>query len=101
MGCSESKTVINYNMDGHVSEGYDPVKTGLEMLYQIGIDKNSQLCVYVGDELVVDLCGSTPGSNPNAPEFTHETPTPVWSSCKAFAAVLMAMLVDRGHLDYN
>jgi len=57
---------------------------------------SAQLCVYVGEEKVVDLWGSIKDK-----EFTGDSITNVFSSTKSLAAIALASLVDRGLLKYS
>ena len=51
---------------GHVSSGYEHVRELYEEDFGRGSDVDSQLCVYVGGEKVVDLWGSHgPKRDPN------------------------------------
>lgn len=56
MGCGASLPATHL---GEVKPGYEKVKTGFERIFELGLVKNAQLCVFVGEECVVDLCGTT------------------------------------------
>ena len=62
-------------------------------------DVDSQLCVYVKGEIVVDLWGSH-GLNRDA-NYGPDSLQNVFSSGKSVASICMARLVDKGLLDYN
>ena len=47
----------NYTVDGHVEAGYERVQSQFEQFLKDGVEENMQLCVYVGGQIVVDLCG--------------------------------------------
>ena len=64
-----------------------------------GSDVDSQLCVYVKGERVVDLWGSH-GPNRDA-NYGPDSLQNIFSSGKSVASVCMARLVDKGLLDYN
>ena len=64
-----------------------------------GSDVDSQLCVYVKGERVVDLWGSH-GPNKDA-NYGPDSLQNIFSSGKSVASVCMARLVDKGLLDYN
>ena len=51
------KTKKNFVINGHVSGGFEPVEREFYKLFERGFDTNSQLCVYVGNERVLDLYG--------------------------------------------
>ena len=62
-------------------------------------DVDSQLCVYVKGERVVDLWGSH-GTNRDE-NYGPDSLQNIFSSGKSVASICMACLVDRGLLDYN
>ena len=53
------------------------------------------MCIYVGDELVVDLYGDQVGN------YSPDHIQTVWSSGKSVAGILMAIAQERGHFDWN
>ena len=85
-----------YQVDGYVKPGFENVMKQFESLYSRGFDKQSQCCIYVGNEIVLDVCGKA-----DQPAYTADTLSCVFSSGKNLAAVLIAMMVDQGKLDYN
>ena len=56
-----------------------------------GAEESAQLCVFVGEEKVVDLWGSVTN-----PDYNGDTLTTVFSSTKSITAIAMAALVDQG-----
>jgi len=84
-------------ISGQVAAGFEPVKTLYEHNMRTLAEKDTQLCIYVGDQCVVDLWASTTED----PEFSADSLINVFSSGKSLEAITMAMLVDRGHLDYD
>jgi len=64
--------------------------------FQRGADESSQLCVYVGEEKVIDLWCSTTNTN-----FTGDTLINVFSSTKSLTAIGMAALYDKGVIKYS
>ena len=60
-----------------------------------GREESAQLCVYVGEERVVDLWGSASTS------YTPHTLSTVFSSTKSLTAIAMAALHDEGLLNYD
>ena len=50
-----TENLYNHNIRGYVKEGFEAVLFKFSELHQNGNDKNSQICIYVGSELVVDL----------------------------------------------
>ena len=58
---------------------------------------NAQLCIYVGEECVVDLWSSVTDD----PNFGPDSLVNVFSSGKSLESIAIAMLVDRGLIDYD
>lgn len=93
MGQSSSKSLA---VGGFVSPGYESVREMFERNFSRGADETAQLCVYVGEEVVVDLWASTSHS-----AYTGDTLTNVFSSTKSITAIAMAALVDLGLINYS
>ena len=93
MGSTNSKTI---QAEGFVAPGFESVKAMFENNFQRGTDESAQLCVYVGEEMVVDLWCSTTSDN-----FTGDSLTTVFSSTKSLTAIAMAALVDKGLIKYS
>ena len=66
-----------------------------------GADVNAQLCVYVKDELVVDLWGSAAPSYSPDPNYGPDSLQTVFSSTKSLAAICIACLVDKAQWCQN
>ena len=81
---------------GKVAPGYESVRDMFEANFKDGLEDSAQLCVYVGDEAVVDLYASL-SSN----EYTGDTLTNVFSSTKSLTAICMARMFEKGFLDYK
>ena len=93
MGQNSSKDV---EINGTVSPGFESVKEMFISNFNSGREESAQLCVYVGDEKVIDLWASTTNSN-----YTADTLTNVFSSTKSLTAIAMATLYDKGILKYD
>merc|ERR1711953_1555610 len=93
MGQSSSKSPA---VGGFVAPGYEGVREMFERNLSRGAVESSQLCVYVGEEVVVDLWAST-----SLPNYTGDTLTNVFSSTKSITAIAMAALVDLGLMNYS
>ena len=94
MGQSSTKPAIEVH--GTVSPGYGPVKELFEKNFIEGREENAQLCVYVGEEKVVDLwCSQT------EPEYSADSLVNVFSSTKSLTSLAIASLVDRGLVSYS
>ena len=94
MGTANSKTI---QAEGFVAPGFESVKAMFENNFQRGADESGQLCVYVGEEMVVDLWCSTSTDN----NYTGDSLTTVFSSTKSLTAIAMASLVDKGLIKYS
>jgi hypothetical protein len=46
---------FRFGISGHCKREFEPVIAELEALAEKGIDKTGQLCVYVGNECVIDV----------------------------------------------
>jgi len=86
----------DYNIVGTVAPGYESVKEMFENNFVSGREDNAQLCVYVGDELVVDLWGFSSDK-----QYNGDTLTNVFSSTKSLTSICMAMLYDQGLIKYT
>lgn len=94
MGGANSTPV---QVQGHVAPGFEPVKKLFEDNFRKGADTNAQLCVYVGEEKVIDLWGSVDSNL----EYDGDTLTTVFSSTKSLTAIAMAALQDQGLISYD
>jgi CubicO group peptidase (beta-lactamase class C family) len=87
--------LYKYGIKGHVDPEFDPVVRHLESFGAKGFEKQSQLCVYVGEKLVIDITMSPD------PTFTPEHKTLVMSTGKGVASVLFSRMVDAGLVSYD
>jgi len=83
-------------LKGTVASGYESVRDMFEENFKEGREDSAQLCVYVGEELVIDLYASLSSSS-----YNGDTLTNIFSSTKSLTAICMARMVDKGLLDYN
>ena len=93
MGQKSSKDV---QINGTVAPGYEPVKEMFTDNFRKGREESAQLCVYVGEEKVVDIWAST-----TIPSYTADTLTNVFSSTKNLTAIAMAIMQERGLIEYG
>lgn len=59
---------------GSCKEGFETVKEIFVKAFENGIEDCAQLCVYVGDECIIDLWGSNDENsnyNPDSLQVTH------------------------------
>ena len=95
MGCGPNSVQGKpYEIHGFVKPGFEEVKRQFEEYYANGIDKHSQLCVYVGDTMVVDLWGTQVIQKGKKQHYTADSVTNIWSSGKSIGALLMAVMRD-------
>lgn len=86
-----------YVVEGHVKPGFESAVALFEANFRRGLETNAQLCVYVREECVIDVCGKSRAEN----EYDRDSLQNVFSSTKSLSAVVFATLVDRGLLDYK
>jgi len=81
-------------LEGKVAPGFESVQRLYERNMRTLAERNTQLCVYVGDECVVDLWGSAIDDE----SFNGDSLVNVFSSGKTLEAILLARLFDQGLL---
>ena len=84
-------------VEGTVAPGFESVREKFEQDMATLLEKNAQLCVYVGGEKVVDLWGSAAGDE----DFSADSLVNVFSSGKSLEAIAIASLVSKGLLSYD
>lgn len=82
-------------INGEVRPGFESVRELMQRSLSPVKDKNLQLCVYVGEERVVDLWVSSDNDG-----FSADSLVNVFSSGKSVESILMATLVDQELLDF-
>jgi CubicO group peptidase (beta-lactamase class C family) len=76
---------------GFVAPGFEPLRDELDLCLLRDVGYAAQLCVYLGDRLVVDLVGG--------PDLEADSVTGVFSASKGAAALTLATLVESAQLD--
>ena len=99
--CRPKKHKKEYIIDGEVDLGYQPVRQCFEQNFKDGFDTFSQLCVYVGDQKVIDIWGRKENSSEFGTEADGDSLNVIWSSSKSVASFLVAKMVDSGRLDLD
>ena len=84
-------------VDGDVHQQFLSVKKIYENRVQRSSEGNSQLCVFVEGEKVVDLHARQQTND----EFNADSLINVFSSGKSLESIAIAMLADRGLIDYD
>ncbi|XP_038078605.1 beta-lactamase domain-containing protein 2-like [Patiria miniata] len=88
---------------GTVQPGFEPVTKLFRENFENGVEYptgGSAYSVYYKGSKVVDIWGGYADSEAGRP-WKEDTSTIVFSATKGMAALCMAVLVDRGHLDYD
>jgi len=85
------------SVTGFTAPGWAPMRAGFEANFAKNAELGAQLCIYHGDEVVVDLTGKSPAQA----EYCAETLQCIFSSGKNMEAIVLAMLVDRGLVCYD
>jgi len=91
------KLLEQLHIGGTVAPGFESVKQLFAHNMKTLAEKNAQLCVYVGNERVVDLWASTTGDV----DFHADSLVNVFSSGKSLESIALASLVAKGLLRYT
>jgi CubicO group peptidase (beta-lactamase class C family) len=85
---------------GTTAAGFEPVREAFERNFEDGLELGAGFAAWLGDELVVDLVGGHVDRRKEA-AWGHRTLCPVFSTTKPVAALAIALLVERGQVDYD
>ena len=83
------------HISGKVQTGFEPVRELFTRSLTSKRDRNAQLCIYIGEDRVVDLW-ATDGEE----HFSPDSLVNVFSSGKSIECILLAMLADQGLLNF-
>jgi CubicO group peptidase (beta-lactamase class C family) len=86
-------------IEGHVSRGFEPVRTAFEENFRRRRELGGACCVYYRGEKVVDLWGGH--RNAAGEPWQRDTMVVVHSATKGLAAMTLAVAHSRGWLDYD
>ncbi|WP_176599207.1 MULTISPECIES: serine hydrolase domain-containing protein [Sphingobium] len=86
-------------VNGTVAPGYDAVRAAFEDNLASGLEIGASFAVYRGGRAVVDLWGGQAVGG--AGNIAEDTLYGIFSATKGATAICIAMLVDRGKLDYE
>src|SRR5215203_82517 len=78
---------------------FDRVRAAFADNFTRGEELGARFCLVRNGEVVIDLMGGFADRAHTRP-FDEDTLTPIFSTMKAVAAVLIASLVEQGRLDY-
>jgi CubicO group peptidase (beta-lactamase class C family) len=84
----------------NVAEGFGPVADAFRQNFTEGLEIGAGFCAIREGQVLVDLTGGH-ADRARTQVFTATTLTPVYSTTKPVAAMVIAMLVDRGVLAYD
>ena len=84
---------------GHVHPRFARVAEAFDANFDEGLELGAGFAAFVDGERVVDLIGGF-ADRERTRAWTADTLTPVFSTTKALAAVMVARLVEAGRLDY-
>jgi CubicO group peptidase (beta-lactamase class C family) len=85
---------------GHAPPRFAGVKDAFAANFDAGLELGARITLVEAGEVVLDLWGGFADRQRTKP-FDAQTLTPIFSSTKAIAALLVARLVDQGKLDYG
>jgi CubicO group peptidase (beta-lactamase class C family) len=88
------------SITGHVAAGFEPVREAFEKNFAEGLELGAGFAAWLGDELIVDLRGGFADRAQTIP-WNERTLCPVYSTTKPVAALVIAMLVERGRLEFD
>lgn len=83
-----------------IATGFEPVQQAFEALFAEGLELGARFSLVRGDEVLVDIYGGHADRAGQVP-FDAKTLTPIFSTTKALAALLIARLVEAGKLSYG
>jgi CubicO group peptidase (beta-lactamase class C family) len=84
-------------VEGTVAPGFESVKQLYEHNMRTLAEESTQLCVYYGEEKVVDLWACVTENT----DFSPDSLINVFSSGKSLEAIAIAALVGKGLINYN
>jgi CubicO group peptidase (beta-lactamase class C family) len=92
--------VKTIEVHGSVAPGYEGVREAFARNLETGLEVGATFAVYRNGESLVDLWGGHADAAGTTP-VDDKTLFTVWSTTKGVAAACVALLVDRGKLDYE
>jgi len=87
-------------VEGHVSDGFEPVRVAFEDNFSTRQELGGACCVYYKGEKVVDLWGGIRNRDTGEP-WERDTMVVVHSASKGLSAMTLAIAHSRGWLDYE
>jgi CubicO group peptidase (beta-lactamase class C family) len=87
-------------VEGSVAPGFEDVRSEFERNFADRRELGAAVAAYVGGEKVVDLWGGVRDARTGAP-WGEDSLVLLYSTSKGLAAMTLALLHSRGHLDYD
>ena len=84
----------------NVAPGFEPVVDVFKASFEAGEELGASFAAYVEDNLVVEIFGGWKDRKKSIP-WQADTLVPIYSTTKPIAALIAAMLVDHGKLNYE
>ncbi len=91
------------HIEGFVAPGYESVGKMFEKFVKSGWEDKAQVCAYVDGRLVIDMYGvyDRHKNDSSSKQYTYGSIQNCFSTTKAVTSIVVAMLVDRGLIDYD
>ncbi len=86
--------------NGFVAKGFELVRDAFERNFEDDLELGAGFAAYIGEEQIVDLVGGY-ADRGKSKAWAHDTICPIYSTTKPTAALVIALLVERGQLDYD
>ena len=88
------------DVEGEVAPGFEPVRDALQASLDDGRDVGAGVALHVGGRNVVDIWGGAFEEGSDRP-YDRDTLQLVFSTTKGATAICVAILADRGLIDYD
>ena len=92
--------MTDFPMSGYVKPGFEAVKDKFSNNFSEGLERGAGFCVFQDEEPVIDLIGGWADRRKTDP-LTDNHLIAVFSSGKAVAALIVAILADEDRFGYN
>jgi len=88
-------------IQGTIADGWEPVRAAFAQNFAEGYEKGAQLVIRVNGHNVVDLHGFSDSCTTTKGPYDGDTIQNIFSSGKQIETMVVAMLVERGLVDYD